>query len=129
MKLKDCRESYYYNSGKASDICRKLGFVGLALVWAFRVTGGGKAIIPVNLRWAGVLLVAGLGCDFLQYVVGTVVWGVYHRFKEQRTSKDEEFLAPRWINYPANLCFVMKQIAIGLAYILLVISMFGSFWQ
>jgi hypothetical protein len=129
MKVKDCRESYYYNSGKASDICRTLGFAGLALIWAFRVTTVKGTIIPNNLRWSGILLVAGLGFDFLQYVVGTVVWGVYHRFKEQRTSKDEEFLAPRWINYPANSCFVLKQITIGIAYILLVISMFGSFWK
>ena len=129
MKLEDCRESYYYNSGRASDICRKLGFAGLALIWVFRIASGEKTIIPNNLRWAGILLVGGLGCDFLQYVVGTVVWGVYHRIKEKRTLKDEEFLAPRWINYPANSCFVLKQIAIGVAYILLVVSMFGSFWK
>jgi len=129
MKLKDCRESYYYNSGKASDICRNLGFAGLALIWAFRVTSTEGTIIPNNLRWAGILLVAGLGCDFLQYVVGSIVWGRYNRFKEQRTSEDEEFMAPKWINYPVDSCFFLKQVAIGLAYILLVISMFGSFWK
>ena len=130
MKLRDCRESYYLNSGKASDICRKLGFAGLALIWAFRVTGGKETIIPDNLRWAGALLIGGLALDFLQYILGTVVWGAYHRFKEKRnTPEDEEFLAPQWINYPANTCFVLKQGAIFLACLLLIVSMLGSFWK
>jgi hypothetical protein len=91
---------------------------------------GEKPIIPCILRWAGVLLVGGLALDFLQYIVGTIVWYIYYRFKERRnTPKDEEFLAPVWINYPADTCFALKQIAILVAYILLVISMFNSFWR
>jgi hypothetical protein len=130
MRLENCRQSYYYNSGKASDICRKLGFAGIALIWAFRVTRGKETIIPDNLRWAGVLLIAGLALDFLHYIVGTIVWGAYNRFKEtQNTPETQEFLAPRWINYPSNTCFVLKQVAIFLACILLIASMFGSFWK
>lgn len=130
MKLQDCRDSYYYNSGKASDICRNLGFVGLALIWAFRVTKGEETIIPYTLRWAGVLLVLGLALDFLHYIVGTVVWGTYHRFKEKRnTPEDKEFLAPRWINYPANACFILKQLVIFASYVFLIRSMFDSFWK
>lgn len=130
MNLKDCRDSYYYNSGKASDICRNLGFAGLALVWAFRVTSGEGATVPSDLRLAGVLLVGGLCLDFFQYLTGAIAWGVYHRVKEKRgTSENQEFLAPVWINYPANVCFYSKQIAIALAYILIVISMYSSFWM
>lgn len=130
MKLEDCRESYYYHSGKASDICRNLGFAGLALIWAFRVTGAKGTIIPDNLRWAGALLIGGLVLDFLQYILGTVIWGTYHRFKEKRnTAENKEFLAPQWINYPANACFALKQVAIFLACLLLIISMLGSFWE
>ena len=129
MKLADCRNSYYYNSGKASDICRNLGLAGLALIWAFRVTSHGETIIPNTLRWAGVSLIVGLSFDFLQYVIGTIVWGVYHRFKEKCTNEEQEFLAPAWINYPANTCFILKQVSIGIAYIFLLMSMFGSFWR
>lgn len=129
MKLKECRESYYYNSGKASDISRNLGFAGLALIWAFRVTTVEQEFIPYELRWAAILLITGLGLDFFQYIVGTVVWGAYHRLKEKsNTEEDQEFLAPRVINYPANICFVLKQISIFVSYILLAISMFNSFW-
>lgn len=128
MKLKNCLESYEYSSGKASDICRQLGFIGLALIWTFRVTGDDKLIIPSVLRYAGVLLVMGLALDFLQYITGTIVWGSYHRYKESRVTNDEDFLAPRQINWPVNILFVLKQVVIFIAYILLTISMFNSFW-
>lgn len=130
MKLKDCRESYYYNSGKASDISRQLGFAGLALIWAFRVSSTGTTVIPSDLRWASFMLIIGLALDFLQYIVATIVWGIYHRFKERKhTSEDQDFLAPRAINYPANACFLLKQVAIFIAYILLLSSMASSFWK
>lgn len=129
MKIKDCIESFYYNSGKASDICRNLGFAGLALIWAFRVTAGERLLIPHILRYAGILLLTGLALDLLQYIVATIVWRIYYRFKEARISLDKEFLAPKWINYPADTFFVLKLIAIFIAYILLVISMFNSFWK
>ena len=131
MKIKDCRESYYYNTGKASDICRNLGFAGLALIWALRITTQEGTIIPDILRWAGVLLVLGLALDFLQYIFGTIVWGSYHRiFKERKgVLEEKDFLAPFWINYPANTCFVLKQISIFIAFVLLVISMFNVFWK
>ena len=129
MKIEKCLESYEYNSGKASDICRQLGFIGLALIWAFRVTGGDKPTIPCVLRYAGVLLVMGLALDFLQYIVGTIIWGGYHRYKENRVGNDDDFLAPRQINWPVNALFVLKLVTIFVAYILLVISMFNSFWK
>lgn len=130
MKLKDCRESYYYNSGKASDISRQLAFAGLALVWAFRVGSADAAIVPRDMRWAAILLVIGLALDFLQYIVATMVWGVYHRLKEKRaTSENQDFLAPRAINYPANTCFFLKQIAVFAAYVFLLSSMSDSFWK
>jgi hypothetical protein len=130
MKLEDCRKAYYEYSGKASDICRNLGFAGLALIWAFRITAGEKPVIPCVLRWAGILLVSGLALDFLQYISSTLIWGIYHRYKEKNgISEQKEFLAPRWINYPSIICFVIKQVSIFIAYILLVISMFNAFWE
>ena len=130
MKLETCRKTYDYFSGKASDICRKLAFAGLALVWAFKISKGTDIIIPEILRWAGILLVTGLALDFLHYILGTIIWGVYHRYKEvHETTEEEEFLAPRIINWPANICFALKQGFVFAAYILLVIAMFNAFWS
>ena len=129
MKVQDCRNAYEFNSGKASDVSRNLGFAGLALVWAFRVSSGESVTIPLDLRCAGVFLVVGLAMDFFQYVVATIVWGVYHRLKEKELgSSSKDFGAPGWINYPANAFFYLKLTAISVAYVLVVRSMFGSFW-
>lgn len=129
MKIEDCRQAYYDSSEKASNIARQLAFAGLALIWAFRVTAGERPVIPTSLRWAGILLVTGLALDFFHYVVKTIIWGTYHRYKEQQVSETAEFLAPSWINYPGNLCFVLKLGAIGIAYLLLITSMFDAFWN
>ena len=72
MKLRDCKESYDYYSGKASDIIRNLGFFGLALIWAFRICREDKVEIPVLLRVAGLLLLLGLALDFFHYLVAAV---------------------------------------------------------
>jgi hypothetical protein len=129
MNVQNCKDKYKDNSRKASDICRNLGFAGLALIWAFRVTSGKGVLIPGNLRLAGAFLVVGLALDFFQYMTGTIIWGVYHRIKEkQYGSSNQQFGAPGWINLPTNGFFYMKLTAITLAYILIFTSMFGSFW-
>ena len=129
MDLQKCRDTYDYHSAKASDICRKLGFVGIGLIWAFKVTKGTDIIIPGILRWAGIFLIIGLTTDFLQYLSGAVIWGWYHRYKEKNgTTETDDFMALRKINWFVNTCFALKQIFIFSAYILLVIAMFNVFW-
>jgi len=129
MNIEDCRNKYYYNSRKAGDICRNLGLAGLALIWAFRVATPDGVVIPQDMRWAGILLVAGLGFDFLQYVIGAIIWGIYQYLKEKQVSSENVvFGAPGWINLPTNFLFYLKLIAIAFAYIFITISMFGSFW-
>ena len=129
MKVKDCRNKYQYDSGKAGDISRNLGLAGLALIWAFKVTTAKGVSIPPDLRWAGVLLVVSLALDFFQYVAGTIVWGVYQRIKEKQVaSENEEFGAPGWINLPENVFLYLKLTATGIAYVMIVVAMFGSFW-
>lgn len=68
--------------------------------------------------------------DFLQYAANTIIWGLYHRVKETSGSGEEdEFLAPAWINYPANALFYLKLVATIIAYGLVVAAMADSFWK
>ena len=127
MKLKDCRDSYYDYSKKASEILRYLGFAGIALIWMFRVEKAGVTTVPVALVWPAILLVSGLTLDLFQYVYGTIAWGTYHRMMEKRdTPEDKEFEAPRWLNWPTNAFFTLKIPAIAVAYILLLNFLFGK---
>jgi hypothetical protein len=129
MNLKECREKYYYNSAKAGDICRTLGLAGLALIWAFRTITPTGVMISLDLRMAGLLLVIGLASDLLQYIAGTIIWGICQRHKEiQFGSSDHEFSVPGWINVPTSTFFYLKLFAVAVAYILIISTMCGFFW-
>ena len=67
-----------------------------------------------------------LALDLLQYVAGTVVWGAYNRWHDREgTDRDAEFLAPRWLNWPALAFFWLKLLGIVAAYVLLLAELAG----
>jgi hypothetical protein len=108
-------------SGKASDIVRQLGFAGIALVWIFKTDQAGRFLVPSDLFLPATLIVVGLSLDLLQYILGTAAWGIYNSVKERSgTIQTDEFLAPRWINWPALVCFWGKIIVMGVAYVFLI---------
>jgi len=128
MKLKDCRKAYYDYSGKTSDLLRYIGYAGLAIVWTFRTSTENKIVIPHDLVWGSIFLLCGLISDILQYLIATVIWGCYHRYKEKRISEGTEFQASQYINWPANTFFALKAIAMVAAYWVLIKFLFDSFW-
>jgi hypothetical protein len=114
MSVADARKHYEYNSARVSELVRQLGFAGIALVWVFRETGSNGPVLPRGLLGPGVLIVAALGFDFLQYVTAAGFWGAYARLKER--ADVEEFEAPAWINWGAIVLFWAKVIALLAAY-------------
>jgi len=126
MKLKDARELYYFFSGKTSDIVRQLGLAGVAIVWLFKVDIAGAPKVPEAMVVPLALIVAGLTLDLLHYAVATCLWGFLQRHKENAgTTDDDEFLAPRQINWPALVLFALKIVFIGAAYVLLLRHLFS----
>lgn len=110
MKLVDARNAYYEFSGKVSDISRALALAGIALIWVFKIDSKDGPHVPHELILPAFVLVLALSADFLHYVVATFAWGMYHRYKEKKgaTEKDQ-FLAPRWINWPTTLFSISTQ--------------------
>lgn len=109
MKLKDSRESYYFYTGKVSDIVRQLGLAGIGLVWIFKVEASGRPVLHTDLLVAAKWIVIGLGLDLLQYAYGTLAWGIYNRWKENEgTGENDEFEAPPLINWPTIGFFSLK---------------------
>jgi hypothetical protein len=120
MKLKDAREFYYFNSGKTSDLIRQLGLAGIAVIWLFKSDVQGAPKIPEALSLPLMLIILGLGLDFLQYAVATSIWGIFQRRKEiQGATAETEFLAPKQFNWPGIVFFVFKVVTIIVAYLLL----------
>ena len=120
MNKNNLLENYQYYSGKASDIVRQLGFAGIAVIWIFKYTNNGKQIVPSELIPAAILIVLSLSFDFLHYVIGSLILGLYHRIKEyQNTKEDDDFIAPRIINWPTIFFFWGKILLISKAYYLI----------
>lgn len=126
MKLADCLRAYEELTAKASEITRKLGFAGIAIIWVFKTEKGSNYVVPTDLLLPGLLIVISLTLDYLQYVLGSFIWGCFHRYKEKVGTKDrEEFDAPRQINWPANFFFLTKIATMILAYVLLAAAIAG----
>jgi hypothetical protein len=121
MKLEDARSAYYEYSGKVSDISRTMALAGIALIWVFKVDSKDGPHVPPELVLPAFVLVLALAADFLHYVVATVIWGSYQRHQEKLIAKEnQQFLAPRWINWPTTFfLFPLKIVFVCSAYVLL----------
>lgn len=121
MRLENTRENYYFYSGKASDILRYLSLAGLALIWVFKAESGARTTLPSGLVLSALLLSLGLLTDYMQYLTGTAVWGVFNRHLEKKSiAPDVEFMAPGWINWPTIALFWVKSVVVVLGYFLLI---------
>ncbi len=120
VKLADCRAAYQELSGKASDLSRTLSLSAIAIIWVFKSDTSNGPSIPSELVVPGFFVVSSLALDLLQYVAGTAAWGGYGRIKElSGVSANEEFQAPRWLNWPATTFFYGKLTCVAVAYFLL----------
>lgn len=119
MKLKDALDNYYFHSGKTSELVRQLGLAGIAIIWLFKKDVAGVPKIPEDLLLPLLLIVLGLAIDLLHYMSSAAIWGIFHRWKEQRIGSEDDFDAPSQLNWPAIVFFVLKGPVIIAAYVLL----------
>jgi len=118
MKRPDLRTAYSDFSASTSEKVRQLSFAALGIVWVFRPPLDFR--LPTILVLAGGCAVLALALDFLQSLYGTLAWGILHRRKELAGLGDEqEFKAPRQINWPTNALFAAKVAALVGCYVLL----------
>jgi hypothetical protein len=117
MTLREIRNDYYGYTRQTSEIARYLALAGIGVIWIFRVQAGDKIALPRELVLPTALLIIGLALDLLQYVVASLIWGIYGRLKEKAGIKnDEEFKAPRQLNWPTIFFFWAKLVPVTLAY-------------
>lgn len=116
--LKDYRDDYSEFSGIASDVSRKLGFAGIAIIWIFTVELADKSyVLPPALYSAGFAIILSLALDLMQYVLAALIWGGFWRVKERSGVKDDQDIdAPSFFNWPALACFWAKLMLMVVAY-------------
>ena len=140
MKLEDAREAYYTASGKLSDVTRQLGLAGIAVVWIFR--SGDKSAAGISwthfLLWPLACFVTTLMADMLQYAYASLAWGIFHRSKERSLQQlklsvekqaEENFKAPRQINYLTDAFFWSKAMFASIGYGLLLKFLVSALWK
>ncbi|HPQ42941.1 MAG TPA: hypothetical protein PKZ42_01840 [Syntrophales bacterium] len=119
MKLSEYRNTYYEYTGKTSNVTRQLAFAGIALIWIYKVGNFADGSIPKQLILSSALLAISLTLDLLHYVWGSFIWGVFCRQKEKQLEdilENPELSAPAWYNWPSNLFFWLKILAVIIAY-------------
>lgn len=129
MDLKECRDTYYADTAKVSELIRYLGFSGIALIWLFRIQSDDVLIVPPDLLAPSFLLVLGLVLDFLHALSRAITWGVFSWYKEKfcKVKENDKFKAPNWINYPALFLFYAKILSIVSAYIFILSYLYKRF--
>jgi hypothetical protein len=127
MKLKDARDAYEVQSGKASDVMRQLCFAGIGLIWVFKTTSSTFGALDRRLLRAGLFIVLALFLDLAQYLAGTITWFLYFRYKESLgIASDTDFLAPPSLNWPAWTLFHLKTLFTLIAYVIFIIPFLFS---
>ncbi|MGX8286483.1 hypothetical protein [Xanthomonas oryzae] len=115
--LKEYQQAYRDLSGKASELVRQLSFAGIAFVWVLKKDGAGLDSVPSDLHLPALIFAIALLTDYLQYVAGALMWGVYSRFKERNGQvPSDTLIAPSYINLPQNVFYFSKQFFVMAAY-------------
>lgn len=120
MKRERALRTYEEHTGQASTVARQLAFAAIAWVWIFVQENGGT--MPRTLWVPSLLVVVALWADLAQYTYAGIAWGRFHRSKElEGYALDHEIgQAPDWINWLTDTCWVVKCVAVFLAYTVLI---------
>ena len=130
MKLSGYNETYEWFSGKASDVARTAAFAGLGLVWIFRQDKGNVPTLPERLVLPTCLFAIAIALDLLQYVVGSLTWGIFFRHHERKlkhTGQDPELDHSPMLLWPMEILYLGKIALIFIAFGFVVAYLF-SVW-
>jgi hypothetical protein len=114
-------QDFYEFSGKASEVSRQLSFAAIALIWLFKTdTPTGQLAIPHDLILPGVLIVAALAADLLQYITAALIWRFYAFYLESKHIRGVE-RHNKWLERPIFVLFGIKIVLVIWAYVLILL--------
>lgn len=119
-KIEDYREEFYVFTGKASDVNRQLALAGVAIIWIFNNPDGSKILLCDALILPLIFLVVSLAIDLIQYVLGSVIWGIFFEIKEYQVNHqnllNDNIKAPNILSYSITTLFFLKVITMVLLF-------------
>ena len=122
-KVEDYLEEFYTFTSKASDVNRQLALAGIAIIWLFKNPDGSIKVIPEELSNPTFFLVSSLGVDLFQYLLGSIIWGLFFEYKEWQINnkkvKNENIKAPNIFSWTITGLFFIKIVLMLIAYVYL----------
>lgn len=118
MKLSEYKKDSYEFSKSTSDLVRQFAFAGIAIIWIFKFEKPDTHLIPNELFLPLLYLVITLTCDFLQYLLPTLILTIFFRYHENKNAgnTDVDIKASGWLSFPGWLFFIAKIVALSIAY-------------
>jgi hypothetical protein len=112
MTGKQLWEQYQHYTRDLTEHGRKLGFAGAAICWLFKDS---NFTFPTVIYLALTAFVAYFIGDILQGFLGALFVRFFTEHAEAKLwqetkSIDGEIHKPRWVDFPAFICFVLKSI-------------------
>jgi hypothetical protein len=103
-------EQYQYYTRDLTEHSRKLAFAVAAICWFFKTP---EITFPPAIYWSLALLVCFFVFDVLQYFTGAFTVRLFLEYHEklhyEKTNTElREVPKPRWVDYPATFCFIVK---------------------
>jgi|SRR5437016_12811974 len=103
-------EQYQYYTRDLTEHSRKLAFAVAAICWFFKTP---DITFPPAIFWSLALLVCFFVFDVLQYSTGAFTVRLFLEYHEklhyEKTHTElSEVPKPRWVDYPATFCFIVK---------------------
>lgn len=119
MRLSQYKDDFYTYSGKLSSAVRNASLAGLGVVWIFRIGDGHEAVLPDELLLPITAFAGALAAEFLQYLAGTIIWFIFHRYHERKinSAEDDPNLSHAPIlTLPIWTFFVVKVVSVLIGY-------------
>lgn len=128
MKPRKYKEKYEKLSARVGDNTRALAFAGIAVIWVFRQDRPAPTI-PPKLLMSLLCFVGALAADYLQYIVGTLVWRWHYdrleeKFPDIDAAPDQKHDA--WLPIPQWIFFYVKVATLVYGYSVLIEALWSK---
>ncbi|MCM4173048.1 hypothetical protein DHD32_16305 [Arenibacter sp. TNZ] len=128
MKLEGYKTKSHDYTAKASEIARQLNFAGIGIIWIVKTTFPELKLSDSQLLLPLVFITVSMILDFLQYLIGGIIWiKFYKRMEKAGTSQTEDVQSPEWRSAVLYRFYYVKFTFMFLAYMSIIKTLFAYF--
>ncbi|PKO99319.1 MAG: hypothetical protein CVU03_02260 [Bacteroidetes bacterium HGW-Bacteroidetes-2] len=128
MKLENYKKKSHEYTAKASEIARQLNFAGIGIIWIVKTTFPELKLSDSELLLPLVLIALSLVFDFLQYLVGGIIWIIFYNNKQKNgISNTADVQTTKWRSRVLYTFYYIKFTLMFIAYLFIIKILFQYF--